>query len=121
MDDPNSVGLRPWYLYGVSLSLQVLLRQTDDYMFITTSLSQARGFLSMMNKGMCSVTPGKPVQTDLGHDEYGCFISTDKTVTNFDFDEQLNSIPHERGKLHLLSLSNCPTNIFDQVSRGVDM
>ncbi|KAJ7903395.1 hypothetical protein B0H14DRAFT_2328481, partial [Mycena olivaceomarginata] len=42
-----------------------------------------------------------------GHDEYGCFISTDKTVTNFDFDEQLNSIPHERGRLHLLSLSNC--------------
>lgn len=121
MDDPNSVGLRPWYLYGVSLSLQVLLRQTDDYMFITTSLSQAKGFLSMMNKGMCSMTLGKPVKIGLGHDEYGCFISTDKTLTNFDFDEQLHSIPHERGKLHLLSLSNCSTNIFDQVSRGVDM
>lgn len=121
MDDPNSVGLRPWYPYGVSLSLQVLLRQTDDYMFITTSLSQARGFLSMMNKGMFSVTLGKPVKTGLGHDEYGCFISTDKTLTNFDFDEQLNSIPHERGRFHLLSLSDCPADTFDQVSRGVDM
>ncbi|KAF7374776.1 Telomerase reverse transcriptase [Mycena sanguinolenta] len=66
MDDPNSV----------------LLRQTDDYMLITTSLSQAKGFLSMMNKG---------------HEEYGCFISMDKTLTNFDYGDQLNSIPHERG------------------------
>ncbi|KAF8206271.1 hypothetical protein K438DRAFT_1577997, partial [Mycena galopus ATCC 62051] len=33
-----------------------------------------------------------------GHEEYGCFISTDKTLTNFDYDEHLNSIPHERGR-----------------------
>jgi telomerase reverse transcriptase len=66
-------------------------------MFITTSLSQAKAFLSMMNNGMNSVSSSAFSDICLGHEDYGCFISKDKTLTNFDYDEQLNSIPHERG------------------------
>ncbi|KAF7292779.1 Telomerase reverse transcriptase [Mycena indigotica] len=47
----------------------MLIRQTDDYLFVSTDKAKARGFLDTMNKG---------------HPEYGCFISADKTVTNFD-------------------------------------
>ncbi|THG96236.1 hypothetical protein EW026_g5564 [Hermanssonia centrifuga] len=46
----------------------VLLRLIDDYLLVTTDLAQARKFLNVMNKG---------------HAEYGCFISRDKTLTNF--------------------------------------
>ncbi|KAG2017771.1 hypothetical protein CC2G_007253 [Coprinopsis cinerea AmutBmut pab1-1] len=48
----------------------VLMRLIDDYLFITTSLKKAKAFLEMMNNG---------------HPEYGCFISKDKTLTNFDY------------------------------------
>jgi len=30
---------------------QLLLRYVDDYLFITTELEYAKGFLNMMNKG----------------------------------------------------------------------
>ncbi|RDB25955.1 Telomerase reverse transcriptase [Hypsizygus marmoreus] len=55
----------------------VLLRLIDDYLFITTSHSRAKQFLDMMNKG---------------HPEYGCFISKDKTLTNFDFDAEISNV-----------------------------
>ncbi|KAF7316755.1 Telomerase reverse transcriptase [Mycena chlorophos] len=47
----------------------MLIRQTDDYLFISADENQARRFLDVMNQG---------------HPEWGCFISPDKTVTNFD-------------------------------------
>ena len=43
----------------------------DDYLFISTDISKARGFLDMM---------------DRGHPEYGCFIARDKSMTNFGHD-----------------------------------
>ncbi|PAV16223.1 telomerase reverse transcriptase [Pyrrhoderma noxium] len=46
-----------------------LLRLIDDYLFITTDIEEARQFLQIMERG---------------HPEYGCFISRDKTLTNFD-------------------------------------
>ncbi|KAH9481585.1 Telomerase reverse transcriptase [Psilocybe cubensis] len=53
-----------------------LLRLTDDYLFVTTNLESAKGFLNMMKKG---------------HPEYGCFIAQDKTLTNFEHgDHTLN-------------------------------
>ncbi|KIY44166.1 hypothetical protein FISHEDRAFT_52602, partial [Fistulina hepatica ATCC 64428] len=49
--------------------------------------SKARGFLDMMVRG---------------HPDYGCFISRDKTLTNFDFDEQVLNVmqPSQRSKEH---------------------
>ncbi|GJE88721.1 telomerase reverse transcriptase [Phanerochaete sordida] len=47
----------------------VLLRLVDDYLYITTSLTDAQQFLSVMKKG---------------HPEYGCFVSKEKTLTNFE-------------------------------------
>ncbi|CAA7267063.1 unnamed protein product [Cyclocybe aegerita] len=55
----------------------ILLRLIDDYLYVTTSLEKARGFLDVMNKG---------------HPEYGCFISQDKTLTNFPYGDLLNVI-----------------------------
>ncbi|KAJ3814103.1 hypothetical protein F5876DRAFT_33727 [Lentinula aff. lateritia] len=53
------------------------MRHTDDYLLITADLSKAKEFLRVMNKG---------------HLEYGCFVSRDKTLTNFDHDEQIMSV-----------------------------
>ncbi|KAL5526463.1 EST2 [Sanghuangporus sanghuang] len=47
----------------------VLLRLIDDFLFITTDMGDARHFLEVMNQG---------------HPEYGCFISREKTLTNFE-------------------------------------
>jgi telomerase reverse transcriptase len=46
-----------------------MLRLIDDYLFVTTDLEKARKFLEVMKTG---------------HPDYGCFISQDKTLTNFD-------------------------------------
>jgi telomerase reverse transcriptase len=55
------------------------MRHTDDYLLITTDLGKAKDFVTVMNKG---------------HPEYGCFLSKDKTLTSFDYDEQiLNVVP----------------------------
>lgn len=47
----------------------LLMRYTDDFLLITTSKRQAKRFYEVMRKG---------------HPEYGCFISAEKTLTNFD-------------------------------------
>ncbi len=66
----------------------------DDYLLITTDLSKAKSFLDMMNKGMrrhlCCLFLGFIVCS--GHPEYGCFISKEKTMTNFDYDHQIMSV-----------------------------
>ncbi|KAF5391483.1 hypothetical protein D9757_002434 [Collybiopsis confluens] len=57
----------------------LLMRHTDDYLLITADAEKADQFLQVMNRG---------------HPEYGCFVSKDKTLTNFDYDEQiLNVVP----------------------------
>ena len=42
-----------------------------------------------------------------GHPEYGCFISPDKTLTNFDHDDQLLNVvdPSQRSNFFALNLS----------------
>jgi len=57
----------------------------DDYLYVTTNLHNAKDFLDMMKKGMYLLfcVFGDLTQI-LGHPEYGCFISQDKTLTNFD-------------------------------------
>lgn len=47
----------------------LLLRLVDDFLFITTERDDAERFLRKMHAG---------------HPEYGCFVSTDKTLVNFD-------------------------------------
>ena len=68
-----------------------MLRWVDDYLFITTDERKARGFLRMM-KG--------------GHPDYGCFITPEKTLTNFDHDEMLfgTTLPNQTGMCFFLSL-----------------
>ncbi|THV07327.1 hypothetical protein K435DRAFT_605904, partial [Dendrothele bispora CBS 962.96] len=55
----------------------LLLRHTDDYLFITDNYLEAKDFLDTMEKG---------------HPEYGCFISKEKTVVNFHCDEDVNVV-----------------------------
>ncbi|KAG7444681.1 uncharacterized protein BT62DRAFT_899516, partial [Guyanagaster necrorhizus] len=52
---------------------------------ITVSLTHAREFLCMMNEG---------------HPEYGCFISKEKTMTNFDYGHHVLNVtnPHQQCK-----------------------
>ncbi|EIN09703.1 hypothetical protein PUNSTDRAFT_20563, partial [Punctularia strigosozonata HHB-11173 SS5] len=57
-------------------SNNLLMRLIDDYLFITTDVTKARAWLAMMTKG---------------HPEYGCFISKDKTLANFDHGPDLAS------------------------------
>lgn len=47
----------------------LLMRYTDDFLLITTSKRQAKQFYEVMRRG---------------HPEYGCFISAEKTLVNFD-------------------------------------
>ncbi|SPO21381.1 uncharacterized protein UTRI_00858 [Ustilago trichophora] len=54
----------------------LLMRYTDDFLLITTSKRQARRFYDVMRKG---------------HPEYGCFISAEKTLTNFDLLDASNT------------------------------
>lgn len=55
----------------------ILLRLIDDYFFVTTTLQKAKSFLDVMVKG---------------HPEYGCMISKEKTVTNFDYGAEIMNI-----------------------------
>ena len=34
----------------------------------------------------------------IGHPEYGCFISKDKTMTNFDYDHQIMNVVDQRAR-----------------------
>jgi len=58
---------------------QLLLRHTDDYLFITPEYAEAKDFLDAMDKG---------------HPEYGCFVSKEKTVVNFICDQVDNIAEH---------------------------
>ncbi|CAD6892531.1 unnamed protein product [Tilletia caries] len=49
--------------------VSLLMRYTDDFLFISTSRRKAKAFFKTMLKG---------------HPEYGCFISPGKTLANFD-------------------------------------
>ncbi|KAF8627995.1 hypothetical protein AX15_004120 [Amanita polypyramis BW_CC] len=62
----------------------VLFRLIDDYLYITTSPLKARSFLDIMKKG---------------HPKYGCFISHEKTLTNFNYNYQTQNLtdPNQTG------------------------
>ncbi|KAF5359331.1 hypothetical protein D9756_003256 [Leucocoprinus leucothites] len=60
-----------------------LFRVIDDYLLVTTNLAKARSFLKMMNEG---------------HPEYGCFISKEKTMSNFDYDHQIMNVVDQRAR-----------------------
>jgi telomerase reverse transcriptase len=72
------------------------MRLIDDYLYITTNKSNAAKFLATMNEGLhlaCFLANmGNANTTDLGHPEYGCFVSKDKTLTNFDFDADVMNV-----------------------------
>jgi telomerase reverse transcriptase len=55
----------------------LLLRLIDDYLFVTTCPRKAKSFLDTMIAG---------------HPEYGCMISQEKTLTNFDYDVQIMNV-----------------------------
>jgi telomerase reverse transcriptase len=66
-----------------------LLRYVDDFLFITTKKDLAVEFLRVMAQGQDSILPSSSTTIDetdevsTGNPEYGCFISPDKTLTNF--------------------------------------
>ncbi len=73
--DPFLKSLRTGESGGASL----LMRYTDDFLLITSSKRKAKRFYEVMRKG---------------HPEYGCFISPEKTLANFDLlDTSVESIP----------------------------
>lgn len=75
------------------------MRYVDDYLFITTDIDQAKNFLTMMDKGLHyhSIFPHTS-DSSKGHPEYGCFISSEKTVANFEHDALKLPVIHEKGK-----------------------
>ncbi|KAJ3554494.1 hypothetical protein NM688_g3081 [Phlebia brevispora] len=60
----------------------ILLRLVDDYLLVTTDRGRARKFYDVMVAG---------------HPDYGCFISQDKTLTNFDDGDMFNVIDPSQG------------------------
>ncbi|KAI5476957.1 telomerase reverse transcriptase [Pseudohyphozyma bogoriensis] len=65
-------------------SRSLLLRYIDDFMFITADKSLALRFLEVMSKGI---------------PEYGCFVSPEKGLTNFDASiDGVNMMPKLSGK-----------------------
>ena len=42
----------------------------------------------------------QPPDEVVGHPKYGCFISHEKTLTNFDYDDQIQNVtdPSQSGK-----------------------
>lgn len=79
----------PFYLNGfiiLTRSQQLLLRWIDDYLYVTTSLENALSFLDMMNEGANIALIGirrNANRFEPGHPDYGCFVSKEKTLTNF--------------------------------------
>lgn len=64
----------------------------DDYLFVTTCPRKAKAFLDTMTAG---------------HPEYGCMISEEKTLTNFDYDTQImNVIPPGQKRTSFNDLSD---------------
>lgn len=67
-----------------STIVQMLLRWIDDYLLVTTDKRKAQSFLHTMNKGETWSTQATSANIAyVGHPEYGCFISKEKTLTNF--------------------------------------
>ncbi|SCV70113.1 BQ2448_1507 [Microbotryum intermedium] len=82
-NDPDSVGQgfegSVRYIYFTLKSchiIQLLLRYVDDFLFITTQKPLAARFLRVMDRGVYQSLPRIP--------EYGCKISPEKRLTNFD-------------------------------------
>lgn len=80
----------------------MLCRLVDDYLFVSTDISKARKFLAMMTAGMSRHRVhdlNASIDYASGHPEYGCFISAEKTLINFDVkDYVVNQIyPGQRG------------------------
>ena len=85
----------------------------DDYLLVTTNRSKAQAFLEMMIEG------DTPLRHDFsqlelilrhaGNPEYGCFISSEKTRTNFEFgssDPAMITEPDQKGQERLTSWLN---------------
>ncbi|KAF5367406.1 hypothetical protein D9758_003636 [Tetrapyrgos nigripes] len=64
----------------------LLLRHTDDYLYVTTNRLKASGFLHTMMEG---------------HPEYGCFISRQKTLVNFQYDQNIEIVEHDANAVDL--------------------
>lgn len=83
--DPDCVRLYGCPTYARAHLLQLMLRWIDDYLFITSDKGKALSFLDSMSEGKYSeyYVQGLISYRDKGHPDYGCFISTEKTLTNF--------------------------------------
>ena len=75
------------------------MRLIDDWLLVTTDLAKASRFYDMMSEGTYNrlLYESAIAMHSPGHPEYGCFISKDKTLMNFDHPE-LASIVDPRSK-----------------------
>ncbi|OJA16662.1 hypothetical protein AZE42_09265, partial [Rhizopogon vesiculosus] len=91
----------------------LLARWIDDYLYVTTSLEKAKRFLDVMCEG---------------HPEYGCIISQEKTMTNFEHDSiQAVNVTDPGQKLDfpwcglLINMSNLSVMANYSKYRGTDL
>ena len=84
------------------------MRLIDDWMLITADLAKANRFYDMVSAGMFAPFCYHVYDLDvtyLGHPEYGCFISKDKSLVNFDHPDLVNIVdPRSKGYGCLVTL-----------------
>lgn len=100
---------------------QTLLRYVDDFLFISTERERAGRFLRTMDDGAASLV--RTVEVPLiialaGIPEYGCSVSAEKRLTNFDIaladGEVVPPLPVGGGKLSSRFVVTCaPCSLFD--------
>ena len=62
----------------------ILLRMTDDFLYISTSEANATAFVKAMYTGYVTAGEDNPSLTSTSrHPEYGCFVNLTKTKVNF--------------------------------------
>jgi hypothetical protein len=82
----------------------------------------------MMKKGIYFSALGRGIYIFIvafpGHPEYGCFISPDKTLTNFDHDDQLLNVVDPSQQSNSFSLNLVSERVYEtsiQHFHGADM
>lgn len=77
------------------------MRLIDDWLLITANRSKATRFYDIVSRGsLLHITHMDSFSHDLcsGHPEYGCFISKDKSLLNFDHPELVTIVdPRSKG------------------------
>ncbi len=99
----QSLYITPGLVHGLTPPAiqQVLMRLIDDWLLITADRSKATRFYDIVSNGKLSRVAHLQVSLyhlPSGHPEYGCFISKDKSLLNFDHPELVTIVdPRSKG------------------------